>query len=372
MTTTELSQTEGPASGVKRKSRRATLLIDGDVHPSYNVQQMAPWLEPDVLARVREFGLHAHGVPYPRVRNGAMRLDSRPEEGHELEMVQRQLLNEYEENIGILIPMAGHHWGAERADVAIPLCHAINEFICKEWLDPEPRFFSTLNVPMEHPEAAVQEIERYKNDKRFVQILMSGTAESEIGDKKYWPIYEAAEDAGLALGVHEGANSRQRMGVGYPSYYLDEHVGMHYTLSSLALSMICEGVFEAFPKLQVVSIEASISWAASLQWEMDSAFEMLGRELPHLHAKPSEYFREHFWFTTQPIEEPDDPNDLVVAYELTGMLDRIMFSSDYPHWDFDSPSRALPATLPTDVRDAILGGNACRLYGLDPVTAKRR
>ena len=193
-------------------------------------------------------------------------------------MFQRQLLDEYKERVGILIPMGGHHWGRERDDLAGPMCSALNEFMVHEWLDLEPRFFCTLQVPMEHPKLAVAEIERYRNDKRFVQILMSGHQEAEIGDQKYWPIYEAAADAGLPLGVHHGNDPRGRHGTGYPSYYTHEHIGYAYTLTALALSMITEGVFEEFPKLQVVSIEAGISWATGLQWEMDTTYEMLGRE----------------------------------------------------------------------------------------------
>ena len=44
------------------------------------------------------------------------------------------------------------------------------------------------------------------------------------------------------------------------------------------------------------------------------------------------------------------------------MTDRVMFSSDYPHWDFDSPSRALPAAVPSPLREKIMGENAARLY----------
>jgi predicted TIM-barrel fold metal-dependent hydrolase len=373
MTLTQAGRAEAPSSAVARKPRQATLLIDGDIHPSYNTDEMGPWLEADVLQRIREFGLHAHGESYPRVRNGGGRLDSRlaDQEGTALSMFQRQLLDEYEERVGILIPMAGHHWGRERDDLAIPLCSAINNFMVQEWLDPEPRFFSTLNVPMEHPEAAVAEIERFRNDKRFVQVLLSGSGESDLADQKYWPIYEAAADAGMALGVHVGNDPRARHGMGYPSYYVHEHVGYGYSMTSLALGLITAGVFEAVPKLQVISIEAGISWAVGLQWELDATAEMLGREQPRLKELPSTYFRDHFWFTTQPIEEPDNPDDLMESYKMTGVLDRIMFSSDYPHWDFDAPDRSLPTSLTKEQREAILGGNACRCYGIDPLTGLR-
>jgi predicted TIM-barrel fold metal-dependent hydrolase len=45
-----------------------------------------------------------------------------------------------------------------------------------------------------------------------------------------------------------------------------------------------------------------------------------------------------------------------------------LFSSDYPHWDFDNPRIALP-TLSQDWKDRILWRNAAELYGLEPVTS---
>ena len=58
--------------------------------------------------------------------------------------------------------------------------------------------------------------------------------------------------------------------------------------------------------------------------------------MPHLKRAPSEYIKKHFWVTTQPMEETENPDHLIEVMNWIGM-DRIMFSSDYPHWDFDDP-----------------------------------
>mgnify|MGYP001377393086 FL=1 len=87
-------------------------------------------------------------------------------------------------------------------------------------------------------------------------------------------------------------------------------------------------------------------------------------EVPHLKRRPSEYIREHIWFTTQPLDEPGRDGDLTAIFESVG-TDRIMFSTDYPHWDFDEPSfvqsklQLAPAKM-----QRIFGGNAIELYGL--------
>jgi predicted TIM-barrel fold metal-dependent hydrolase len=96
---------------------------------------------------------------------------------------------------------------------------------------------------------------------------------------------------------------------------------------------------------------------------MDREWKRMRSEVPHVKRKPSEYAAENFWYTTQPIEEPEKNTHLLDILRWIGP-DRLMFSTDYPHWDFDSPTQALPRQLSKRLRDAILGGNACELYGL--------
>ena len=79
-------------------------------------------------------------------------------------------------------------------------------------------------------------------------------------------------------------------------------------------------------------------------WRMDQHFERFRDEVPHLKRRPSEYVREHFWFTTQPIDEPDEARHLRSLIEWVG-VDRLLFSSDYPHWDFDDPRFAFKTPL---------------------------
>jgi predicted TIM-barrel fold metal-dependent hydrolase len=87
-------------------------------------------------------------------------------------------------------------------------------------------------------------------------------------------------------------------------------------------------------------------------------------EVPDLKRAPSEYIRDHVWFTTQPIEEPDDPDDFARMVEHGRLADRLLFATDYPHWDFDAPNQALPRSLSKETKADILAGNACDLYGL--------
>ena len=121
--------------------------------------------------------------------------------------------------------------------------------------------------------------------------------------------------------------------------------------------------FERLPGLKVVMVEGGFAWAPPLAWRLDKNWHRMRREVPEVRRPPSEYMREHVWYTTQPIEEPETPRDLLDVIRWIG-ADRLLFSSDYPHWDFDDPRYAFKAKpSPEDVA-AIFSGNARRLYGL--------
>ena len=83
-----------------------------------------------------------------------------------------------------------------------------------------------------------------------------------------------------------------------------------------------------------------------------------------LTQRPSEYIRERMWFATQPIEEPDDPKDLVATIEQIGGPERILFASDWPHHDFDHPRAIMKLPMSREAKRLIMGENALRLFNI--------
>ena len=122
-------------------------------------------------------------------------------------------------------------------------------------------------------------------------------------------------------------------------------------------------MLERFPRLKVVMVEGGFAWLPALAWRLDKLYERMRSEVPHLRKKPSEYIRQHIWVTTQPMEEPEDRLHLFDTMEWIGW-DRLLFASDYPHWDFDDPFRAFPAGLPQERYRQILTGNGRAVYRL--------
>jgi predicted TIM-barrel fold metal-dependent hydrolase len=187
-----------------------------------------------------------------------------------------------------------------------------------------------------------------------------------MGRRKYWPIYEAAARHGLHIMSHAfGSYGNPITGHGPASFYLEDHVGPAQAMQANIVSLVSEGVFEAFPSLKLVSVENGFGWIPSLMWRMDSAWSLLKSEVPHLKRAPSEYVREHVWLTTQPVEEPHKPQQFVQLLDQYGdMVDHILFASDYPHWDSDDPDYSVPSFLPDEVKHKIYAENGRKLYGL--------
>ena len=95
---------------------------------------------------------------------------------------------------------------------------------------------------------------------------------------------------------------------------------------------------------------------------------VLRKETPWLKRLPSEYAHDHIRLTTQPLEQPRVMEHLWESLADIHAEDMLLFSSDYPHWDFDDPSLL---RLPPAWKDKILDGNARELYGL-PARSPRR
>jgi predicted TIM-barrel fold metal-dependent hydrolase len=309
------------------------------------------------------------GSEYPRATPRAARTDSWPPNGRppasDLPFLREQLLDRYGMEYGVLTPMLG---AGEQLDLAsgAALASAVNDWQIAEWLEPEPRLRASINVAYEDGDLAAAEIHRVAADRRFVQVLMLIRTAEPMGRRKYWKLYEAAVEHDLPVGVHFGGWGRGPItSAGFGSFYIEDTVGMATAFQEQVTSLVFEGVFQRFPTLRIVLIEGGIAWMAPLLWRMDRAWEQLRAEVPHVDRPPSEIVREHLWVTTQPIDEPTRRSDFPVMLDHLAMNDRIMFATDYPHWDFDAPDAAIPSNVAPDVRRAIMSENARALYRFD-------
>ena len=349
-------------------------IIDVDIHPKSALEDLKPYLSKRWWDHVQTYGARTRqgflkGFPYPKSQPIASRRDSWPPGGglpaSDLNFMKQQYLDAYPIEYAIMNPLSPTGQGDQNEEFSIAMAHAANEFQLAGWNARDPRLLASVIVPFEDGEASRAEIRKRAGDKRFAHVLLKTRTNDLLGKKKYWPIYEAAIEAGLPVGVHVfGTSGRAASNTGWPSFYIEDMTEHSSCCQAQVASLILEGVFERYKDLKFVMIEGGFGWMPSLGWRMDNNWKRMKDEVPHLRKAPSEYMREHIWISTQPMEEAEEPEHLVECMEWVG-FDKIMFSSDYPHWDFDDPWVALPPSLDAERRAKIFSENARALYRLD-------
>jgi predicted TIM-barrel fold metal-dependent hydrolase len=360
------------ATIARTPERTRTAVIDCDIHNNIPGETaLYPHLPEKWRAYCKQFGLRNYrygGAFYPRVNPAAARTDSWPPNGRppgaDLPFLREQLLEQWGIEYGILNPLIDDGAPSQlNSEYGAAIARAINRWQVQDWLEPEPRLRASMVVPAEDGDLAAAEVDFWADERRFVQILLLARSSEPLGRPKYWKLYEAAERHGLPIGIHfGGVGGHAITGAGWPYYYLEDHVGMPQTFQAQIASYIFEGVFERFPGLKVVIIEGGFAWLAPLMWRMDRVWEGMRSEVPHVKRPPSEYLREHFWITTQPMEEPPQRGQFLAMLDQMDLNDRLMFATDYPHWDFDAPDQAFPVRLPAELEAKLMAENARALY----------
>ncbi len=348
-------------------------IADCDIHPAqrtpHDLDPFLPrrWQEhAAAFGAIRRMGM-ASGPAYPKSQPNASRRDALPPEGgrqgSSLAFMQAQHLDPNNVVLGVLNPLNSGQ-GVSNPDLSAALCHAINQWQVAEWTSKDSRLKASVVVPYEYADVAAAEIRHWAGHKDFVQVLLLSRTAEPLGNRRYWPIYQAAAEAGLPVAVHAfGYGGAPITSTGWPSHYIEEMTGHAQSSQAGLSSMVLEGVFERFPTLRVLMVEAGFAWAPSLAWRLDKVWQTLRAETPHLKRPPSEYLRQQVWWTTQPMEEPEPREHLLDTMGWMGW-DRLLFATDYPHWDFDDPAYALPLRIIETQRSAFFLGNARAVYGL--------
>lgn len=246
------------------------------------------------------------------------------------------------------------------------LTRAVNDWLRTEWLDHDARLRASMVVPTLDPEAAVAEIERLGEDRRFVQVLLPVRGvDVRYGNKRYHPMLEAAARHDLVVGLHAwGRVANAPTATGSTHTYLEDYLSnAHGIVQSQLVSLVTEGVFDRVPSLRVCLAECGFSWLAPLLWRFDKDWKAVWREVPWVKDKPSRYVYRHFRATTEPAHLPPSTMQTAEVLEMIGAGDFLMYASDYPH-DHGNGTERLFAALDDDARSAVWHDNAADFYTL--------
>jgi predicted TIM-barrel fold metal-dependent hydrolase len=318
---------------------------------------------------VKGTGVLPGGVGYQdlggRVTRYPLRKIEKGEEGvHRDISLTRRWMDAIGTDVAVIFPSPMLQLGLHpQVEVEIALARAYNRWLCERVLAHEPRIRSMLYLPFNDPEASFRMVKELGEKPGVVGFMVTAARYRPIHHNSYMKTYALLEEMGLPLAFHAAYNwNDQAMAV------MNKFISVHalgfvfYNMVHLT-NWIVNGLPERFPKLKVIWIESGLAWIPFMMQRLDNEYMMRSSEAPALKKLPSEYMRDMF-FTSQPMEMTD-----MAALENTLRMikaeTQLLYSSDYPHWDFDLPSTIydLPFLSETAKRN-ILGGNAIRVFNL--------
>jgi uncharacterized protein len=341
--------------------------IDCDLHPAPpSIKALMPYLDDFWREHLAEryidqspFTLMSYAPNLPH----SARPDWRPAKGlpgADLDTVRAQALDPFGTRFAIANVLHGLV-ALFNADMAAALCRAVNDWMAREWLDREPRLRASILVAPQDAELAAAEIERCAADERFVQVLLLVMGDRPLGHRTYWPIYRAAERHGLPIGIHAGSTfCRAPTGSGWPSYHLEDSILQGPAFEDTLVSFLAEGVFQKFPGTKLVLMESGFTWLPPLLWRTNKSWRGVRTEVPWIDRAPADIVRDHVRFTLQPADVPN-ADVLNRIMDHVGSDEVIVFSTDYPHWQFDG-DEALPDGLADATVRKILIDNPLATY----------
>ncbi|MGH7154104.1 MAG: amidohydrolase family protein, partial [Acetobacteraceae bacterium] len=167
---------------------------------------------------------------------------------------------------------------------------------------------------------------------------------------------------GLPVGIHAGSTYRHPVTpVGWPSYFTEDYVNQAPGFQSQLTSLVTEGVFGKFPALTVVLLESGVTWLPAYLWRLTKFWKGLRSEVPWVTDPPSSIIRERVRLTLQPFDAPPDPASVMRIIDHIGSDETLLFSTDYPHWQFDGDA-AIPNGLDPGLARKIMAENPLRTY----------
>ncbi len=354
-----------PRAGRKLASNmsKPTRIFDTDIHQSFPAGEVSKRLP--AYFREAHFRFPTGMNPSPV---GVSRHDAKPEKGEagsDYQLLCSQHMDAFGIEFGLLTGSGVLALGVHPdIDFGNAYATAYNQTMQETWLAWDKRFFASLVINPNDPAHAAAEIRKYGGDIRIAEVLFCSATRNPLGHRSFWPIYEAACEMNLPVSVHPGTEGRGISNgfiAGPPTTYLEWHTVIPQNYMGQITSLVLQGVFEKFPTLKFVAKEGGLGWIPGVLWRLDKNWKALRSTVPFLKRPPSEYIIEHVRFTSQPIEEPEKKEHFVQLLDMIQAEKTLLFSSDYPHWDNDSPAHGIP-NLPEEMTERIYWQNADEVY----------
>ena len=242
------------------------------------------------------------------------------------------------------------------ADLATAMARSTNDQLAAAVARRPARYAALASFAPQDPHGAAKEIDRAINTLKLHGLIVnSHTGGRYLDEPRFRPILEAASALKAPIYIHPRNPPFPASKILDGPYSLYGAIwGFQMETGIHAMRLIVNGVFDAFPDLQIVlghMGEALPYWLYRIDYMWRG----------NLKRKPSDYVKDNFLITTSGV------NHHAVLEYCHGVLgaDRIMFAVDYPYQETMEAARFMrSAKLPEGDLDKIASRNAERVFRL--------
>ncbi len=267
-------------------------------------------------------------------------------------------------SMGLFVPYLPELDAAESARA----CTAYNEWMAGYCATDPRRLAGMAVVPQRDPDRAAAEVRRAATlGMPGVIVRPNHVADVYLDDAAFDPLYDALEETGLVLGVHEALGVRAPT-IGRDRFdgFAARHMCSHpLEQMTAAVALLLNGVLETHDELRVAFLESGTGWLPYWLARLDEHREwMEGSECAELSLSPREYFDRQCVISS-------DPEDTLAPFVIGAVgADHVIWASDFPHPDAHFPDAvdlflAGLADVDRDETQAVLWDTPARFYRLE-------
>lgn len=316
-------------------------------------------------ARQRNIPDYARHIPNP--------FNPRPRTSGDDPSVRVADMSKAQFDMQVLVPSNGAFYYDVEPELATSVCRSYNNAIGRILKKYPGKFIGLATVPLQDAQSAARALERAVRELGLhAPVSYTSVKDKDLDAEELWPFYAKAEELNVPIVVHPVNTGPIAGGWRLTRHYATRGYGFWSAMgnaieNSLALAnLMFGGVLDAFPKLRFCFMEGGGTQVPHLMDSLDAVYQGEGdydRLKSRPKRKPVEYL-DRLYFSIRPTESL-----LGVLVERFGKQSWVV-GTDYPHADtMGSWPNTVPVIkgredLSADAKEAILGGNALRLFGM--------
>ena len=307
-----------------------------DAHAHWYPQEFVTLLEKEGPANGAKMGRSPNGDPMVQSVAGGTQTSVMRRNMIDLDLMIKEMdarrINMYA--LSMTNPMV--YWAPPA--FAMKLSQAVNNAGSAAHLKYPDRFVSTIMLPMQDPKLAVEELERAAKLPGLRGLNIGEHINGKnLHEKQFWPIYERAEALNLPIFTH---NLYPSDAVRLKDFFMINTLGNLYEDAIAAVSLVCGGVMDAFPKLEVYLPHAGGPFPFMIG-RIDYAISVGQPALKHM-KQPAHRYLKRFYYDIITL----DPQVMKMVIDLVG-VDRVVMGTDFP--------QLMSVKQPVDFVDSVPG-----------------